>query len=284
MATHNQARIVGYLLEDPVIQGNERSRTVIFKVRTTHRETENPYHYRVFEDILVYYDDNTLDGFMHRVVELKAFDLVDIKGVFNVMLINKPSICPECNCQNVKRRATSTFIYPISLMKRGNLKCDSEYRESLPGEILQKHFKEISNQVLIIGTVLADPETTGTTASPACRYPLGVDRKYYIRTQGEITADYPWVYSYGKQAVYDSEHLKKGSVILVDAYLRNRQVKNNMTCVMCGKNYTFDDVAMEFIPYSVEYLSNFYTDADIVERKESEMQAAARSAKRALGL
>ena len=84
---------------------------------------------------------------------------------------------------------------------------------------------------------------------------LGIDRKYYIRTQSDVTADYPYVYSYGNQALMDLRHLHKGSLVLADAFLRTREVQNNMVCGECGGTYQFQDVAMELIPYSVESVS-----------------------------
>lgn len=284
MATHNQVRVVGYLLADPVVRGGEGAYNVIFRIRTTHRNTDDFYDQRLFEDILVFYDDNSPSGFMDRVRKLIQYDLVDIKGVFNVMTLNKASECPSCGMTNVKRKASGTFVYPISLMKRGNLTDDKDRRNELPDEILRKHFAEISNQVLLVGTVVKKPELLGTDERPCCRYPLGVDRKYYIRTQGSITSDYPWVYSFSDQARLDSEHLKVGSLILVDAFIRNREVKNNMICECCGEEYQFPDVATEFIPYSIEYLNGFYSDLEIETMKKEEALSDARDMRRQLGL
>ena len=57
MATHNQVRVIGYLLKDPQImnEGEEGGEKVIFLIRTTHRDIEG-YPCMKFQDIMVYYD------------------------------------------------------------------------------------------------------------------------------------------------------------------------------------------------------------------------------------
>lgn len=309
MATHNQARVVGFILDDPFVCGEPGAKKVMIKIRTTHRYTEDHLNYRQFEDILIYFDDNNNRQLMAKMLSFKKMDLIDIKGVFSVITINKPSVCEHCHAKNIKYNGCGTVICPISAMKRGNLEADyerwkgqcnvyqmltDEERESgvmkdpkldepIPEKVLLTHFQEISNQISVIGTVVSEPELLGTEKRPACRYRLGVDRKYYIRTQGDITADYPYVYSFGEQARMDYRHLQKGSLVFVDAFLRNREVKNNMICGTCGEEYQFQDVAMELIPYSIEYLNHYLTDEDIANYEDQKAKDGANSARAALG-
>lgn len=266
MATHNQVREVGYLLKDPRVmnEGVEGSEKILFQIRTVRRYTEG-YYGKQFEDVVIYYDGTE---FMDKLKKLKKFDVIDVKGVFNVLTVNKKSICPFCGAQNVKYRGSSTFIYPIWFQKLNSLLTVYDHNQDLPEELLQKHYMEISNQALIIGTVVSDPELIGTAQRPCCRYRLGVDRKYYIKTQDELTADYPWVYSYGQQAEWDHRHLVQGSVILVDGFIHNRQIDANIKCEHCCSDYTYPDITTEFIPYSLEYLSGHKTDEDIALEEE----------------
>lgn len=266
MATHNQMRILGYLLKDPTIinDGMEGDEKILFQVRTIRRHTDG-YIGKKFEDVIVFYDG---DEFIEKMKKLVKFDLVDIKGVFNILPVNKESICPYCGKTNVKEMGTSTFIYPIHFMKLDNVQGSYEYDEKLPEDILKRHYREVSNQALIIGTVVSSPEMVGDPKHPCCRYRLGVDRKYYIKTQDNIKADYPWIYSYAQQAEWDYIHLKEGSLILVDAFIRNRQVNAKTVCANCNCDYTYPDVVTEFIPYSLEYLANYKTDEDIALEKE----------------
>lgn len=264
MATHNQVRVIGYLLKEPKIinEGEEGAEKVLFQIRTIRRDIES-YPRRKFEDIIVYYDGAELIG---KLKALKQFDLIDIKGVFNILTVNKRSICPYCGTYNVKYRGCSTFVYPISFTKIMSLRCNYDLDNGKPDEIMESKYKEISNQVLLIGTIVNDPEYL--LDKQCCRYRLGVDRKYYIKTQDELTADYPWVYSFGQQGEWDAKYLQNGSVILVDGFIRSRQVQAIMQCDECKTQYTYPDVVTEFIPYSIEYLSGFKTDEDIAIAEE----------------
>lgn len=266
MAQHNQTRHVGFLIQNPTIlnEGLEGNEKVIMQLRTIRRNIEG-YNDKQFEDVIVYYDGTE---FIDKMKALKQFDLIDIKGVFNILTVDKSSICPICGHTNVKYKGSSTFIYPISFSKLNNVQGSFEYDENLPETILRKHYKEVSNQVLIVGTVCSKPEMISNGKLKCCRYKLGVDRKYYIKTQTELTADYPWVYSYGKQAERDYRHLKEGSVVLVDSFIHTRQVDAKITCEKCGTDYTYPDVVTDFIPYSVEYFSNYKTDEDIALEEE----------------
>lgn len=274
MATHNQARMVGFLLTDPTIinAGQEGAEKAIFRICTTHRDIDI-YRGPQYQDVLIYYDGTAL---MERIKKLKQFDLIDIKGVFNILTVNKKSKCEYCGQENIKYRGSSTFIYPISLVKLNAMKEAYEHDPQLPYRILTKHFKETSNQILIVGTVVSQPEMIGDAKHPCCRYRLGVDRKYYIRTQGDVTADYPWIYSYGQQAEYDFTHLKmpedgeQGTLVFVDAFVQYRNVDARMVCESCGEAYTYRDVTTEFIPYSVEYLNHYITDEEIAKKQETE--------------
>lgn len=274
MATHNQVRMVGFLIAHPKIinEGQEGAEKAIFRIRTTHRDVDI-YNGQKYQDVMIYYDGTEL---MPRIKKLQQFDLIDIKGVFNILTVNKKSNCPGCGQQNIRYKGSSTFIYPISLVKLNAMREAYEHDPQLPLRILEKHFKETSNQVLIVGTVVSQPEMIGDAKHPCCRYRLGVDRKYYIKTQGEITADYPWVYSYGQQAEYDYSHLKmpqdgeQGSLVLVDGFVQYRDVEAKMVCDACGEPYTYHDIVTEFIPYSIEYLNNYITDEEIAKKREIE--------------
>ncbi len=273
MATHNQVRVVGFLKSNPQVinSGVEGERKVVFLIRTMHRDLDG-FCGTAFQDLMVYYDGIEL---MDKMIELSQYDLIDIKGVFNILSLNKVSICDMCGTKNIKYNGTSSFIYPISLTKLNGMRTAYEHDEELPERILEKHFKEVSNQVLIVGTVVSEPELISNGKVPCCRYRLGVDRKYYIKTQGELTADYPWIYSYAQQAERDYVHLKKGTLILVDGFIQTRKVKNHIMCEHCGKSYTFDDATTEFVPYAIEYLADYITDEEIAlneRRKMAEIQ------------
>lgn len=265
MATMNNVRLTGYLVTDPYIESTpEGGYKAIFTIRTVRRATEG-YNGRMKEDVLLFYDQNAL---MPRIKKLHQYDLIDVEGVFDVLGMEKHYPCPNCGSDNVKQ-GTITFIYPIYLRKINGLREAVEKGELTPDEILKKHFNEVSNKVYLIGTVDTDPEAVSTPKSgKCCRYRLRVERQYLIKTQQTQNIDFPWVYSYGEQAERDMTYLHKDSVVLVRGFIRNRTVQSHMgECQQCGVSYDFPDVATEFVPYSVEYLSNFENDQTLAAKK-----------------
>lgn len=57
MATHNQVRMVGFLLAHPKIinEGQEGAEKAIFRIRTTHRDVDI-YNGQQYQDVMIYYD------------------------------------------------------------------------------------------------------------------------------------------------------------------------------------------------------------------------------------
>jgi len=272
MATHNQIRLVGYLKEPPKIMNinTPGAEKVICKVRTTRRDIdgyEGPY----FEDVLVFYDSQEL---MPKMLTLKQYDVVDIKGVVNVMTVNKRTQCPNCGTVNYKMYGASVFVYPISLIKLNSLATFVEDKDELPDEALRKRYLEVSNQAIIIGTVVREPAMIGNERVICCKYPLGVDRKYYISTQSQVTADYPWIYSYHQQAESDMRHLQPGTLVMIDGFMHSRSIKCKMTCDNCQSEYEYPDYTTCFVPYSVEYLNGYKTDEDIAREEELKRREA----------
>ena len=277
MATHNQVRVVGFLLNDPHIvnEGMQGAERIVYQVRTVHRDLDG-FNGAKFQDLVVFYAG---EEYMERMKKLQKYDLVDIKGVFNIQTLGKKSRCPGCSSPNTKWNGQATFIYPIHFTKINGLRTAFEHSMDSPERILEKHFMEVSNQVLIIGTVVSDPELLMLGKLPCCRYKLGVDKKYFIKTQSDIYADYPWVYSYAQQAERDYTHLKNGSLVLIDGFIQNRKINNHIQCQTCGISYEFPDQTTEFIPYSVEYLSDYITDEEIALTKEFEQSKALHDAR-----
>lgn len=271
MASLNKVRLAGYLLAKPIIKEQAFYRTCTFTLRTMHRELDGYFgyneddeiDYRVYEDVRIM---TQVEEQIKEFEKLEVGDVLTLKGVFNILVHDKKCTCPECGNENVKHFGTSTFIYPVWFKKINALKPVPIYddegniirREKAPltkEEILAKHYAEVSNEILIIGTVMGKPEATGSSKHPCTRYQLRVDRSYYVPGQDDRNRDFPWVYSYGKVAISDYEHLHHGSLVCIDGFIRNRWTNNNpMYCESCHINYLYNDVATEFIPYNVEYL------------------------------
>lgn len=267
MATHNCADVIGYLTENPK-RIPEKS-LVLFTIRTTRRilnEYPNTNH---FEDLLIYCDDINL---YKDLGSLRMYDLIRVKGVINVLTIDKRlTPCPYCqHTGNVKSNSSSVIIYPIFFEKKNSLKTTVDENIFLPDKIINDRYQEVSNLMTFIGTVVSEPELI--ERNTCCRYQIGMDRKYYIKTQPELTADYPWIYSYGKQAGKDYKHLVKGSTVLISGFMHNELIEPTTVCNNCGRTYKYQDTRNETIPYSVEYLNQYLTDKDIAEALQNQEQ------------
>ena len=271
MATHNQVRVLGFLLKDPIITNEDEfgEEQLLISMRVCNRDLDG-YYYSPFQDVFIYYDDNDNKDLLQLLKDLKKHDIVDIKGVFNVLSVNKWSKCPYCDEENVKLNGTSCFVYPISCLRLNNIQRMYQENEELPEKLLLDYYQEVSNHIILVGNVMSEPEMTGSKSSPCCRYQLGIERKYFIKTQEDSKYDYPYVYSYGKQARNDMRYLKPGALVLVEGFIRNRKVQSNMTCEYCGTEYQYPSVASELIPYSVEYLRGYYTDEELEEMEKEE--------------
>lgn len=266
MAVHNKVRLVGYLKKDPVIlnNGDEGNEKILFTIHTTRRNLDY-YNGPKFQDIVILYDDTRLMPVLKKLI---AFDLVDITGVFMSLITKKKSKCPneECGMINEKEFGVSSFVYPIDIVKLNSLHTSFEHSKEIPERVLLR-FEEVSNQAMLIGRLITDPQIFELKSSyvadtKCCRYKLHIDRKYFVKTQSDITYDSPWIYTYGKQAEDDARYLRKGAVIFTEAFIQCRRGPSTMVCKYCGTKYTYPDVETEFVPYSIEYMSGFLNEAE----------------------
>ncbi len=269
MATHNQVNMVGFLLADPQIvnEGQIGEEKAIIQVRTVRREIEG-YNRPDFADLVLFYGETEL---MDKCKSLRRFDVIQVKGVFNIINTRKIRRCPHCNHDNEINDSLSTFVYPQWISRIGSYKDYYNDQNQMPNAALLRNYREISNQCIIIGTVVTQPEfIEAKHGRNLCRYALGVDRKYYIKSQNDMTADYPWVYSYGKQAERDKKHLiDKESLIMVDGFIHNERIKKTTVCDNCGKEFSSKEIGTQFTPYSVEYLAGYKTDEEISMEEET---------------
>lgn len=270
MATHNYVRLVGFLRNNPEVNPHsDDHEQYYFSMRVVNREVDG-YPFEHFQDILVFYDGEDLKN---QIKSLKAYDLIDLSGVINVLSSDKWSQCPKCGEWNVRAQGTYCFVYPIFIRKIDNLETTIAYSEKLPERILENHYKEVSNRCTVMGVVVTMPEIAGSTKVPNCRYRMAVDRKYYIPTQDDLILDYPYVYSFGKQAKNDMMFVCPGALVMVDGFMRYREVQSDITCAACGEEYKYQNVATEIVPFNggVEYLRN-YNDKEVAKEIEANLE------------
>jgi uncharacterized protein YbaR (Trm112 family) len=126
-----------------------------------------------------------------------------------------------------------------------------------------KQRTEISNLVMLIGTLCREPELVefdkgdGQTTK-ICQYQLASNRRFFIRDgahESEKT-DYPWVKTSGDQALEDMAKLHTGSLVFLNAAIQTRDIDRELVCPVCEEKYTIKESVCELYPYAVEYLRN----------------------------
>lgn len=266
MATHNQAMLVGYLEKDPIVYPNGQG--VVLRLRVMHRD-DTVYSGGIYQSLLVHYSEH--NALMDKMAHLKELDVVFIKGVLKISPCEKFKRCKKCGHTQEYYRGTQGFIHPIHLVKinsmRGLLE-DEDSKRKTAEDIMSNLYQEISNQIIVMGNVVDTPVRDDMGKVKCLKYQLGIDRKYFIRSQELITSDFPWVYSYQDLAVEDQERLKKGTLVMVDGFIRQRQFATPCTCEKCGNTYKHIDTITEIIPYATEYLTNYITDEDIEKQEQ----------------
>ena len=232
---------------------------------------------------------------MNQMLEWRQNDIVLIKGVLVSKDIIKESRCtnPECKDPDGKGgtknsfKGTVLFINPIWTMKIQSFgespkekQLDENGREK-PDENKKAAIKflvdnrELSNQAYFIGTVVKEPTLfktkKGTTVG---QYQVCINRKYHIRSDDpSIRRDWPYIKSYGDQAIEDKLRLKLGTDVYIDGFVQARRITRRIKCKCCGKIYTWPDHAMEIVPFAVEYGKGTYrTDKDIAAEKKASVE------------
>ena len=202
---------------------------------------------------------------IQRIANLKQYDLVYLKGVFTTKNVNKSNVCPHCG-KKTTRKGTMEFITPIHIIvyRRDLMKDEST-------TVLQENI-EISNEAEVIGTLTKDPQFFVTPSNIyRTSYSLVVKRKFRItEDNAEIKSDYPKIRSFGKIASSDALALREGSLVFVSGVLQSRTYQKQVECENCEGSFEVSDSSLEIVPYSVEYLKNYRTRAEIEADKEME--------------
>lgn len=200
--------------------------------------------------------------------QLKPYDIVLIKGQITTKFIDKPSYCPNCTDEDGNQTMNPSkgilmYINPVFIRK---IKETNDKKEALQ-EII--YSREISDQAYVFGTLIKDPTYFKTThGTIITQYQIAIDRKFRIRTDDPtIKTDWPYVKSYGEQALEDKLRLKKGSEVYIDGVVQARTVHRKTKCRCCGKIYPWEDNTLELVPYAVEYVSGYKTDEILEEEK-----------------
>lgn len=190
------------------------------------------------------------EDMIRQFYNLEAGDMVDIKGALTTKEVEKSALCPHCGTKN-SARGNTVFVTPIFVEKREHALSPEDGLRTL------KERSEISNLITVIGTLCRDPEYhQDDKGRDYAQYQLAVNRRLRIREDSpDIKTDYPWVKTFGQQALNDSRALRKSSVIYITGAVQTREIVRTSICMECGKTFTWKETVTEIVPYATEYLS-----------------------------
>lgn len=260
MATHNYTRQLGVLRKAPTFLQSKKKRYAIFNLIVVNQSRKSRDTY-IFNTPTIMVEDESM---IEDVKTYKPFDIIEVSGVITTRNINKASICEHCGAKNVKEKGTVFVITPLYLCQRatGFETKDEALKALIP-------HAEISNRCFAIGYLVRDPELVeiGRNKKNRVRYPIAIQRKYYIQDSPEIRTDYPWVNTKNNQAEDDMRYLHEGSLVYIDGYIETRNATQTSICTNCNEQYDWKDSAVEIIGESVEYLQNYYSPDEVINRE-----------------
>ena len=219
-------------------------------------------------------------GCVREIDTWEVNDIVSIKGVFASRRIRKSSFCQNCG-NKLQVPGVIMYINPVFCEKICHLGSESECIQ-----YLEDH-RDFSNRMLAFGTLCRAPSKHRDKTGPAyAQYQVALNRIFRIKSDPpELRTDYPWIKSYGQNAIRDLQSLHIGSEIFTDCFLQVRKIRRRALCgqeyqengkplfhpdgtpVMkadgdggpagCGKMTEWNDQAIEMVPYDTEYISGY---------------------------
>ena len=267
MSRHNLAFLTGAVIKAPIIHKNDEGDILYgmcnLNVVRGYRDVGDNKNFMKSDNPIIMSREPAI---LQEMEKWNENDIVYIKGVIASKSIKKTSICQHCGAKNTVD-GTLVYINPIFAKQIKQFESSNEAISFLSS------LREISNEVYVLGTLCRPPKKiTPKEGLVVTQYQIALNRKYFIRTDPpEIKADYPWVKSYGENALEDRKRLKTGAKVFIDGCLQARAVQRHIVCEECGQKYDWKDRALEIVPYETEYICGYNTDEDLAEQ---EMEAA----------
>ena len=230
---------------------------------------------------------------------LQENDIVSVSGVLSTTLAQKTRFCPNEDCpgnenglSRFKTPYLTLYVTPkhIELLKsygfitvdKTDLSETNQIRIREAKKLIQQAnddivaHREVSNRVLAFGVLLKDPRYITTKSKlKIAQYPIAMNRKFLIRTDDpSIKTDYPWVKTYGDNAIDDKLFLERQSEVVLDGFLHTRKTHPEIKCPCCGRKWKIDETSTEIVPYATEYVANFKTKEDVEAEKTMTIEEA----------
>ena len=259
MAKLNQVYMMGVIQDDPVIKVTNTGEYVVsqLKILTARRSYQNEKQNLagvVRSDIqqIITRSSYVIDKF---ILDLEVGDLVLVKGTLSTRDIIKKIRCPYCGDLDESSIGVKVYIDPICILKVRSVKDCSEQEIT----DLLVTYAELSNYATFFATLVKEPRYGPDYGSP--RRELGchaaLNRKRYITEDGpDKKTDYPYIRMFGQMAENCNKVLHTGSEIYLESAIETREVELEKRCPSCGETFYLKNVAVEIVPYSVEFTEN----------------------------
>lgn len=265
MARQNVNFLYGRVSKEPIIKLNDNGELIlgmvyIQVVRGVRDVKDNQYYIKYDKPLVMSREKEILE----KMKDWKVNDIVQIKSMVVTKTIKKTTKCPFCTDEEgnaTVNRIEGSLVYlnPIHVTK---IRSYGEDKKAAVDDILEN--REISNQLYIYGTLINDPRLFITKSKlRVTQYQIASNRLFRVRTDDpNIRTDFPWVKTYGEQAVEDKLRLHQSSDVVIDGFLQARNIKRKTVCSCCNKEFRWKDSCMEIIPFSVEYIKGTYKSDD----------------------
>lgn len=262
MARHNLVFLLGFVTTIHIIRpegADPYALCYITVARGPRSVGDHKKHMKMDNPVLMCRDPQIL----REMEGWQTNDIVEVKGMIAAKNIRKASHCAFCGEKNAAD-GVIVYVNPIFAKKRMHFDTQDECLAYL-GEN-----QEVSNQAFIFGTLCRDPKKIRPKEGLiVTQYQIALNRKFRIQADApEIRTDYPWVKSYGENAVRDREYLHVGSQVFIDGCIQARKVNRHTVCAACGQRYDWADKALEIVPFETEYIANFYTEEEVKQARE----------------
>lgn len=262
MGKINTVILVGRIVTDVLCKRNrERDgiASVKFAVQVSRRQYANedgvlggslllsaPFVLSRNKDILNYVVENNL----------RAGDIVLVKGNLCTKELTRLICCPNEDCDYEEQIENSTIIYidPVFVFKIGHMDNKEEANHFILNDL-----PEISNMVLIEGRLVTDVDYYADPNGKfrKAEYCIAVSRPRIIKEDEQsVITDKPWVQSFGKIALEDSNALRMGSLITINGAIMTVSFKKIHHCRQCGSEIEEKRTVTKIVPYNVEYREN----------------------------
>ena len=246
MAIHNYVSLFGVVRTAPQIKTGMYGRTAMVAVTVVRGDRKEDTmllrtSLKYSSPILFTQDEDLIDG----ISEWKENDVIYAKGFLATKEVEKKAICPHCGAVNLRReacqaesvRSGGNMIYfsPIFAEKVRSFEEQGEAHSCVLNRA------EISNTVFLLGNLTCEPIQWYVEKKPYTRYQLAINRKYCPKGLQEVTerTDYPWVYSFGQQAVMIIRCCIQGLLCLwMEPYV-HENIKKPISVRNAGKNLMF---------------------------------------------